>query len=196
MAPTPARSPPFLIRELRWEDFTARMEGYFALYDEVQANPDLGLTLAASRPTEEQETEWFGALYRQVRRGDAIALVAEVDGRAVGMVTIASTRYGGRPSETSHVGTLGIVVDRAYRGRGIGSALMLRALEDARAKFETLRLSVFSVNAGARRLYERLGFVVTGRLAREVKRGGRYLDEETMALDLRGWRPPTGFHDG
>jgi ribosomal-protein-alanine N-acetyltransferase len=51
----------------------------------------------------------------------------------------------------------------ALRGRGIGTMLMERVFEEARqlgAKRATLE--VRASNTGARRLYERLGFRVTG----------------------------------
>jgi RimJ/RimL family protein N-acetyltransferase len=193
MAPEPTASPPFLLRELRWEDFPARVESYLSLYEEVKENPDLGMTLTATVPGRAEEAAWFADLYRRTLQGDTIVVVGEMDGRAVGMVTIARTRFGGADSEAGHVGTLGILVDRGYRGKGLGAALMVRALELAKEHFEIVRLVVFSVNVRAKRLYERLGFRTTGRLEREVKRGGRYLDEEMMTLDLDGWTPPKGL---
>jgi RimJ/RimL family protein N-acetyltransferase len=179
----------FVLRELRWEDFPARLDAYLSLYDEVKENPDLGMSLLARAPAEPEEVDWFAGLYRRVRSGDDIAVVGEIDGRAVGLVTIVRSRFGGRESENGHVGVLGILVDRRYRSQGLGEAMMRRALELARGQFEIVRLVVFSVNVRAKRLYERLGFRVTGRLEAEVRRNGRYLDEEMMMLDLRGPAP-------
>lgn len=176
----------FVLRELRWGDFRDRLDAYLALYDEVKEDPDLGMTLLHQRPAEADEIDWFAGLFRQVQQGDTLAVVGEIDGRAVGLVTIARSRFGGRASENGHVGVLGILVDRRYRGRGLGEAMMRRALELARGQFEVVRLLVFSVNVRAKRLYERLGFRTTGHLEAEVLRDGRYLDEEMMMLDLRG----------
>jgi RimJ/RimL family protein N-acetyltransferase len=185
-----ARTTGFVLRELRWEDFDARVDAYFALYEEVRTNPDLGMSLLSTRPNRGEETEWFASQYRRVIEGEDIAVVADVGGRAVGLVTIAGPRYGGRQSEKGHVGTLGILVEQGYRGRGIGRALLLRALELAKRRFEVVRLLVFSVNTRAKRLYEEVGFRTTGLLAKEVKRGDRFLDEELMSLDLSTWSPP------
>lgn len=52
---------------------------------------------------------------------------------------------------------LGIAVLPAHRGRGVGSALLTRLLEAARAQYDSVSLSVSSHNPAVR-LYERLGF--------------------------------------
>jgi len=192
-APPPRGRPPFVVRELRWGDFADRMAGFLALFEEVREDPDLGLTLTRTPPTEAEEVGWFTNLYQRARRGEAVVVVGEADGHAVGMATVASPRNGGSDSEGGHVGVLGITVDRPYRGRGLGAVLLRTALEQARGRFEIVRLNVFSVNVRARSLYERFGFRLCGHLDREVKRGDRYLDEEIMTLDLAGWVPPKEF---
>jgi ribosomal-protein-alanine N-acetyltransferase len=60
-----------------------------------------------------------------------------------------------------HVNNL--AVRPAFRGRGIGTALLRRLLADARALgARRATLEVRASNEGARRLYERLGFHVAG----------------------------------
>jgi GrpB-like predicted nucleotidyltransferase (UPF0157 family)/ribosomal protein S18 acetylase RimI-like enzyme/predicted nucleotidyltransferase len=49
----------------------------------------------------------------------------------------------------------------AFQRRGVGTALMRRLINRARVAQKPLRLRVLHVNAGARRLYERLGFALT-----------------------------------
>ena len=186
---------PLLLRELRWEDFPSRRDSYYDLYEEVRENPGLGMTLFRLRPTEAEEAAWFSRLYQAVQQGDSVVVVAEVGGRAVGMVSISGTSPGSAGLESSHVGVLGVLVDRGHRGQGVGSAMILRALELARRRFERVRLLVFETNVRAKALYERLGFRATGRFVGEVKRGGRYLDEELMTLDLRTWQPPPEFRE-
>jgi ribosomal protein S18 acetylase RimI-like enzyme len=61
------------------------------------------------------------------------------------------------------------------QGQGVGTVLVRSLIEEARASGKRLRHMVFVMNEGARRLYERLGFVVF----EEV--GGTYLHME--------WRP-------
>jgi ribosomal protein S18 acetylase RimI-like enzyme len=49
-----------------------------------------------------------------------------------------------------------------FQRRGIGSVLMGRILDEARARQVPVRLQVLRTNAPARRLYERLGFLMSG----------------------------------
>ena len=53
-----------------------------------------------------------------------------------------------------------IAVDSSMRGKGIGTRLLQAVFDFARANgFGSVRLEVVDTNPGARRLYERLGFV-------------------------------------
>jgi len=73
--------------------------------------------------------------------------LAMVDGEVAGFIELVG----------AHVSNL--FVDPAFQGRGVGSRLMAAA--EAAVEGD-LTLSVFTVNPDARRLYERLGFVVEG----------------------------------
>jgi ribosomal protein S18 acetylase RimI-like enzyme len=173
------------LRELRWGDFDSLTESYWELYDERARGEPIGINLFAERPSLEAEAAWFAGLYRRVLNGEEIAVVAEVDGRAVGLCQVRPAFPGGPGSDGGHVGELGILIDHRYRGRGLGRTMILRALELARARYEIVRLWVFSNNEGAKRLYRKLGFEVTGRLPSAVRRGTTYIDEELMYIDLR-----------
>jgi RimJ/RimL family protein N-acetyltransferase len=171
-----------LVREVRWEDFPDLLENYYALYDEVKTVPDLGISLYEQRPSYSNEVQWFATLVRKIESGEAISLVAEEEGRVVGSCTVSERS----PTESKHVGVLGIHVARAFRDRGIGRALMTAMIERCRVRFEILELSVFRVNARARALYISLGFEPYGVVPRAVLRGGRYIDVEHMVLELGG----------
>ena len=58
-----------------------------------------------------------------------------------------------------------VIVDPARRGRGMGSALLRLAIAYAREELhaETIGLGVFAQNTAARRCYEAVGYVETGR---------------------------------
>lgn len=80
-----------------------------------------------------------------------------------------------------HVGRLGMGVLREYRGHGIGTALIRRALIHAKAAgLEKVELEVFASNASAIALYERHSFEREGLLRRAGKIGGIYDDVVIM----------------
>ena len=184
----PASNPAFALRELRWTDFEPLTRTYYELYEERDGGEPIGISLFRDRPAHEDEVTWFAGLFRRVTSGESVVVIADVNGQAVGSCTVGPASPT-RASETGHVGVLGILVNRRYRGQGIGEAMMRRTLELCRGQFELVRLSVFADNEGARRLYERLGFVGCGRYPRAIKRGARYVDEDLMILDLAAPKP-------
>jgi putative acetyltransferase len=75
----------------------------------------------------------------------------------------------------------------AWRGRGIGTALLNEALRWARwVGVEKLELTVYPRNAAAIALYRRFGFVEEGTLVRHSKKSSGYEDEVLMGLWLGG----------
>lgn len=108
----------------------------------------------------------------------SLYLVAEYRGALVGWLTL----FQHRAEFCRHVAELGIGVQRAFRGRGIGTALVEMAQDWARqVGFEKITLGVRASNAVARRLYEKHGFVYEGHRSRQVKHRGEYDDDYLMA---------------
>jgi len=175
------------VRDLAWGDFPALLENYLAVYDEVRTNPDVGIGLFPEPPKISAEAEWFARLYGRVQDGTSIAVVAEEGGRAVGMCGVDRK---GEHREVRHIGVLGILVARDWRGRGIGRRLLEAAIERCRGRFERIELSVFASNEGARRLYRSVGFVAWGLEPGGVLRDGRHTDLEYMILSLAPTSPP------
>jgi len=100
-------------------------------------------------------------------------------GRVVGFCDVLPTHGEAR----AHVGILGIGLLPEFRGQGTGASLMTAAVARAWEKGLTrIELSVRTDNARARRLYERLGFVIEGRNRRAVCVDGQYFDSFSMAL--------------
>ncbi|MGC8645619.1 MAG: GNAT family N-acetyltransferase [Thermoplasmata archaeon] len=170
-----------MIRELMWSDLDALIENYYSYYEEAKENPDLGISFYHSKPDYQSEIDWFSDLYKSVKSGDAVAVVAEEDGKAVGLCEARRIRPG---TELSHVATVGISLRKDYRGRGLGKAMMHLLIDRSRGKFEILRLEVFTVNRAAIDLYRKLGFVEYGMMPRAIKRGSRYYDELLMYYEI------------
>ena len=84
----------FTIRNLRKGDFRDIVNTYFSYYEELKANPGIGLSLYRKRPTIAQERKWFASLLQNVRKKNAIVIVAEMGGKVVGMCDVLSFRPG------------------------------------------------------------------------------------------------------
>lgn len=107
------------------------------------------------------------------------ALVAEIDGRVVGVLGLhveASPRR-------SHCATLGMGVLDDAQGRGVGTALLAAAIDlaDNWLGLRRLELTVYPDNAPAIRLYEKFGFVVEGAARDFAFRDGAFVDALHMA---------------
>jgi ribosomal protein S18 acetylase RimI-like enzyme len=85
-----------------------------------------------------------------------LVLVARVDGRIAGSLTLAMFRI---PTGL-RAWIEDVVVDGDARGNGVGEALNLRAIEEARKRGAvTVDLTSRPSREAANRLYQRLGFV-------------------------------------
>jgi RimJ/RimL family protein N-acetyltransferase len=106
------------------------------------------------------------------------SVVAVADGRIVGMLHVDVSRFG--------FGEFGMLVDRDWRGRGVGSALVQAAIDWARGQgLHKLCLEVFAHNTAAIALYRKHGFVEEGRRKKQYRRAsGEFWDSVVMGLAL------------
>jgi putative acetyltransferase len=111
-------------------------------------------------------------------RSFASSVVAVADSQIIGMLHVEATRHG--------FGEIGMLVDRDWRGRGVGSALMQAAISLAREqRLHKLCLEVFAHNAAAISLYRKCGFVEEGRRSAQYRRAsGERWDSIVMGLAL------------
>lgn len=110
---------------------------------------------------------------------DMHQLVAELDGE---VVACASLRRNSEPRR-AHAGEIGIGVDTAWQGRGIGRQLLsaLIDLADNWLALHRIELRVFADNAAAIKLYESMGFVREALLRGDGLRNGVFPDTLVMA---------------
>ena len=135
-------------------------------------SPDsFGTTLAEASARD--ESVWFKQLE------EIATFVACEDGSDIGLVRGDAVK--GRQEAAI---LLSLWVSNAARGRGVGEALIKAVQEWAREKgFEQLVLEVGDHNHSAIRLYERLGFVPTGRRT-TLEPPREHITEHERALSL------------
>ena len=138
------------------------------------------------------ETQWFDRmLERQGKDGFFFVACLRADDRPIGTIGLFELQ----PTDGS--AGLGISIgDPADTGHGHGSD-MLRALLGwafATLRLERVWLDVYDFNDGARRVYERVGFVHEGVLRHAIFREGRYVDVHRMAILAAEWREQLDRH--
>ena len=132
--------------------------------------------------TAEQEAQF---LKEKTESEDEIEILAEVDGRLVGMAGIERV---GAKEKVRHRASFGISVDQAWWGLGIGRALTEACIECAReAGYAQLELDVVADNRRAITLYRSEGFVEYGRNPKGFRsRISGWQELVLMRLDLAG----------
>ena len=98
------------------------------------------------------------------------------------VIGVASLMISGRLRQR-HVAAVGIMIHQDYHGMGAGTALMHKIIDlaDNWLCLVRLELDVLSVNDGAVRFYERLGFAKEGIKIMDTVRSGQYTDSILMA---------------
>jgi putative acetyltransferase len=106
------------------------------------------------------------------------SVIAVAHGQIVGLLHVHVSRFG--------FGELAMLVDRDWRGRGVGSALVRAAIDYARGQgLHKLCLEVFAHNAAAIALYRKFDFAEEGRRRQQYRRAsGELWDSIVMGLAL------------
>jgi ribosomal protein S18 acetylase RimI-like enzyme len=99
--------------------------------------------------------DWAEGFLKKVREGEIISLVAKAEGRVVAEASLYRTLHGW----TRHVGEVRVAVHKAYRRQGLATALASALVKIATdCGIEKIIVQVVENQAGARRLFEKLGF--------------------------------------
>jgi ribosomal protein S18 acetylase RimI-like enzyme len=168
-APDPA-APVLRAATAEDEPFIAAMLAEAASWERPAGEPPRPLAEVLAIPQLADYVQDWG------RAGDC-GIIAEVNGRPAGACWLRrfTAEHPGYGFLGEEVPGLGLGVAPAHRRRGIGTALLGATVDLAREDGAgALSLSVSERNHEARRLYDRMGFVVVGREG----------DSWTLRLDL------------
>ncbi len=164
-----------VLRTLKWEDLDDLLEMINSL---VAEKADI---VRAEKVSRTAEIDWLSQALGRMEKGEILYLVAEVGGKVVANSEIGRRRDG----YDRHVGGIGIAIREGYRDIGIGTQMMKTLIKQARKmSLKVLTLSAFESNKHAIRVYQKVGFVQTGRIPRKFFRDGKYVDEVIMTLFL------------
>jgi ribosomal protein S18 acetylase RimI-like enzyme len=120
--------------------------------------------------------------FRHMPEG-SFQLGAFEDGKLIGIATFfrepgLKERHKGR--------IFGVYVTGAYRGKGVGRALIAALVEQAtqNLSLEQILLAVATCQDAAKQLYRSFGFESYGTEPNALKVGSRYVDEDHMILRI------------
>ena len=130
-------------------------------------------TLETELRTRDERRQWVAA-----RGPRHPVIVAEAGGRVVGW---GSLNVFNPRKAYDYVVDFSVYVERAWRGKGVGSRLLTRLIELARElRYHKLVLSAFPSNAGGMALYQKLGFRTVGIYKEQGKLDGKWVDTIIM----------------
>jgi phosphinothricin acetyltransferase len=154
-----------------------------AIYNEAVQNSTA--TFDTESKTEEDRREWL-----ESHDDRHPVLVAECDGQIVGWASLS--KWSDRPAYADTAES-SFYVSEQHRGRGIGRALKVRMIEEARqAGLHTILARVAEGSAASLHLNEALGFERVGTMREVGLKFGRRLDVHLLQLMLQ---PDTALPD-
>ena len=151
----------------------ARADDFYDIYEIFACPGVVRNTLQLPYESLDRRRDWL-----QNRAPDEYMLVAEVEGKVVGSISLSRRR-----NRLAHVAGLGMAVHDDYQGKGIGTALLGAALDlaDNWLNIRRVELDVFTDNLTAIRMYEKFGFETEGIRKALAFREGNYVDAYHMA---------------
>lgn len=131
--------------------------------------------------SEFEKRSWYSTIKKQ----NEICIVAinkklKSPYNVIGMCEVSNIDW----DAASHVGSLGIIVNKNYRDMGIGFNLMDVAIHESKRLYhkEKIILSCFSNNERALYLYKKFGFQIVGIRKNQFFMDSKYYDEVLMDL--------------
>ena len=159
-----------VLRTPKWED----LDDFLALINSlVDEKAEIARTEKVSR---EEEIDWLSKVLSRLEKDETFYLVAEVGGKVVAVSEISK-----RSGYEKHVGVIGIAIRKEFRDLGIGTEMIKTLVKQAQEiGLKVLTLTAFATNKRAIRVYEKVGFVQTGRVPKKHFKEGKYIDEIIM----------------
>ena len=152
-----------LIRDAREDD----LPGILAIYNHVIAHTTAVYTETPAPLSE--RTAWLKA-----RRAGGFPVLVADEGDVIGFASFGDFRpWPGYAASVEH----SVHVAEAARGRGIGSTLVGRLIDEARTRGKHMMIGgIDAGNAASIALHRKLGFVEAGVLREVAQKFGRWLD--------------------
>ena len=159
-----------------WEPSMKRLGSLLEFVNRL-VEDDTFLTLTGKPKTRAEEGSWLEENLTNIKNGKTILIWAICESKIIGQCDLV--RGGTRDW---HVGTIGLMVDRDFRGEGIGYFLFEYILKQAKKMpgLKIVKLYIFDDNTIAKKLYQKLGLREFARLPDGFYRKGKFSDALQM----------------
>ncbi len=163
-----------------WEPSMERLDSLLGFVNRL-VEDDTFLTLTGKPKARSEEEIWLKENLAYLKSGQGYMIWAVHQDKIIGQ---SDFRRGG--TRDWHTTTIGLMVDRDFRGEGIGQFLFEKALDKARKMpgLKIVKLYIFDDNEIAKKLYQKLGFKEFARLPKGFYRQGKYTDALQMYKKL------------
>lgn len=164
-------------RDLGSKDTAKKLKDYINAFVDEKA-----FLLMDKKVTLKEQKGWLKSKRKEIKKHEAIYSVIEHKGRMIGSVSAERKPYKLRNNIS-----LGIALNPAYRGKGIGFFAMRELIKRVQKEMEpkNIFLTVYAKNAHAENLYKKLGFVHQFTRKDWINHYGEYLDEKFLILDAK-----------
>jgi RimJ/RimL family protein N-acetyltransferase len=133
--------------------------------------------------TLESEVKYLGSVLDAIKNHKEVRLLVFSNDQL-----IASTDIHLLDKTEKHIGIFGIILNKDFRGEGLGTLLMELILKEAEKEIPDLKivtLEVYSTNLIAQGLYKKMGFVQYGLLPKGIYRAGTFEDAILMYKNIK-----------
>ncbi|NWF70522.1 MAG: GNAT family N-acetyltransferase [Chloroflexi bacterium] len=151
-----------------------------ALNREIADEPNNNVLWGAGEYTRTVEDERLIIEERAAAENSTTLIAVSADNKVVGLLAC----YGGKRQAMRHTAGIGIHVQKDWRDKGVGTALMNAVVDWARTNpvIHRLELDVFTDNARAVHVYENVGFVAEGIKRHMYRKEDGFKDVLMMAM--------------
>lgn len=164
----------------KWQDLDSLLH-----YINTISAEDTFIMMSGEQMTISDEANYLARVIDNIKNKLGVTLFAIDNGLVVGVCGIDKT-HGDRV-RASHRAGFGISIAKEYRGLGLGKILMQTTIGEAKKHIfglKIINLDCFEMNTAAVKLYQKLGFEITGKLRNAYFYKGGYQDSLNMALYL------------
>lgn len=164
-----------VFRYPKWDDLDPMLKFANDLIEE-----DTYIELSGKPLTRKEEEKWLKESIDQIKKGQKIRIVVEVNGKYAGggELRIGQKRH-------AHVAEIGLSLGKNFRDEGIGTVLLATLIEEAKKLgLRILTLNCFENNTRACHIYKKLGFKKAGVIPGTVRFKSEYIGEVKFYLPL------------